>query len=64
MAQVSRGRLVTPAQLDSLVNEINALPEPQPLVNSIKLWAHWLAPTILVILLAIFWTGRKLNGTF
>ncbi len=64
MAKVSRGRLVTPAKLDELVKEINALPEPQPLVDSIKLWAHWLAPTILVILLALFWIGRKLNGTF
>ncbi|MFT6865162.1 MAG: hypothetical protein ACJAVK_003736 [Akkermansiaceae bacterium] len=64
MAKVSRGRLVTPAKLDDLVKEIKALPEPQPLVDSIKLWAHWLAPTILVILLAIFWIGRKLNGTF
>lgn len=64
MAKVSRGRLVTPAQIDALVKEINALPEPQPLVNSIKLWAHWLAPTILIVLLALFWIGRKLNGTF
>jgi len=64
MAKVSRGRLVTPDKLDTLVKEINALPEPQPLVNSIKLWAHWIAPTILIILLAIFWIGRKLNGTF
>ncbi len=64
MTKVSRGRLVTAAQLEELVKEINALPEPQPLVNSIKLWAHWLAPTILVILLSLFWMGRKLNGTF
>ena len=64
MTKVSRGRLVTAAQLEELVNEINALPEPQPLVDSIKLWAHWLTPTILVILLSLFWMGRKLNGTF
>ncbi|MDB4369616.1 hypothetical protein N9Z19_02215, partial [Akkermansiaceae bacterium] len=64
MAKVSNGRLVTPSQLDALVNEIKALPEPQPLVNSVKLWAHWFAPTLLVILLALFWIGRKLNGTF
>jgi hypothetical protein len=64
MTKVSRGRLVTAAQLEDLVKEINALPEPQPLVDSIKLWAHWLAPTILVILLSLFWMGRKLNGTF
>jgi len=64
MTKVSRGRLVSATQLEELVQEINTLPEPQPLVNSIKLWAHWLAPTILVILLSLFWMGRKLNGTF
>ncbi len=64
MAKVSRGRLVTPAKLDELVKEINALPEPQPLVNSVKLWANWIAPAILITLLALFWIGRKLNGTF
>ncbi|MFT6180509.1 MAG: putative membrane protein [Paracoccaceae bacterium] len=64
MAKVSRGRLVTPEKLDALVKEINALPEPQPLVDSVKLWAHWIAPAILITLLACFWIGRKFNGTF
>ncbi len=64
MTKVSRGKLVTPSQLDALVNEIKALPEPQPLVTSLKLWAHWFMPALLVVLLALFWIGRKLNGTF
>ncbi len=64
MAKISRGRLVTPAKLDELVKEINALPEPQALITSIKIWAHWITPAILITLLAIFWIGRKLNGTF
>lgn len=64
MAKITRGRVVTAAQLDDLVNEINALPEPQPLVDSVKLWANWIAPAILIVLLALFWIGRKFNGTF
>ncbi len=64
MSQISRGRIVTAEKIDELVKEINALPEPQPLVNSIKLWAHWLAPVILITLLSLFWIGRKLNGAF
>lgn len=64
MAKITNGRVVTAAQLDDLVKEINALPEPQPLVDSVKLWAHWLAPTLLILLLSLFWIGRKLNGTF
>lgn len=64
LAKVSKGKVVTANQLDQLVTEINALPEPQPLITSTKLWAHWIAPTFLIILLALFWVGRKLNGTF
>lgn len=64
MAKITKGRIVSPGQLADLVKEINALPEPQPLVTSIKLWATWPAPTILIILLVLFWTGRKFNGTF
>lgn len=64
LAKVSKGKVVTANQLAQLVSEIDALPEPKPLVTSTKLWAHWLAPTLLIILLAVFWIGRKLNGTF
>ena len=64
MSKISRGRMVTAEKIDELVKEINALPEPQPLVTSIKLWAHWLAPVILITLLSLFWVGRKLNGAF
>ena len=64
MVKVSRGGLISPNQLGDLVTKITSLPEPQPLVTALKLWAHWLAPTILIVLLSIFWMGRKLNGTF
>jgi len=64
MARVSRGRVIQPAQLAELVKEINALPEPRPLESRIPLWSHWGTVTALVVLLGIFWAGRKLNGAF
>ena len=64
MARVSRGRIIQPAQLAELVKEITALPEPRPLESRIPLWSHWATLAALITLLAIFWTGRKLNGTF
>lgn len=64
MARVSRGRVVQPAQLGDLIKEINALPEPRPLESRIPLWSHWGTLAALITLLGIFWTGRKLNGTF
>ena len=64
MAKVSRGRVIQPAQLADLIQEINALPEPRPLENRISLWSHWATVAALVTLLGLFWIGRKLNGAF
>ena len=64
MAKVSRGRIVQPAQLADLIQEITALPAPRPLENRIPLWSHWATIAALVTLLGIFWIGRKLNGAF
>ncbi|MEO0018586.1 MAG: hypothetical protein RLZZ522_1869 [Verrucomicrobiota bacterium] len=64
MAKVSRGRVIQPAQLADLIQEINALPAPRPLENRIPLWSHWATVAALVVLLGIFWIGRKLNGAF
>ena len=64
MARVSRGRTIQPAQLADLIKEINALPEPRPLETRIPLWSNWITLASVVVLLGIFWTGRKLNGAF
>ncbi len=64
MARVAKGRLMTGDKLASLVKEIHALPEPKPQETRTPLWSHWLTATLLITLLALFWVGRKLNGTF
>lgn len=64
MAKVSKGRIIQPDQLAELIKEITALPEPRPLENRIPLWSHWGTVLALVVLLGVFWVGRKLNGAF
>lgn len=64
MAKVAHGRSIQPDQLGDLVKEIRALPEPRPLENRIQLWSHWAAVALVVLLLGIFWAGRKFNGAF
>ena len=64
MARISRGRMISPEQLPDLIKEITALPEPRPIENRVALWSHWATVVVLVLLLAVFWTGRKLNGAF
>jgi hypothetical protein len=64
MARIARGRMISPDQLPDLIKEIEALPEPRPIENRISLWSHWVSVALVVGLLALFWTGRKLNGAF
>ena len=64
LAKISRGRLLQPDQIADLLEEIQTLPQPRPQVIPLKLWSHWIVAAALIALLAIFWVGRKLNGTF
>ena len=64
MAKVSKGSLITGDEITKLINEIKSLPDPQPNENRTPLWSHWLTAAALILLLTIFWIGRKLNGTF
>lgn len=64
LARVARGATIEPTTLDKLVRDIKALPEPRPVEMRHPLWSHWLTAATLIALLGIFWTGRKLNGTF
>jgi hypothetical protein len=30
----------------------------------VQLWSNWAVLIVMVVLLALFWVGRKLNGAF
>jgi len=64
IAQLTRGQFMehaTPAQIVSLVA---ALPQPELQERRVQLWAHPLWSGLLMLLLGIFWAGRKLVGAF
>jgi hypothetical protein len=64
ITRITRGRIIQPDQIPSLINEINALPQPRPIISRTALWSHWATLTTLIALLATFWTARKLSGQF
>jgi hypothetical protein len=64
LARVARGTVIDPSNLAQLVRDVSALPEPRPVELRHPLWSHWATAASLIFLLGIFWTGRKLNGTF
>lgn len=64
MTRVSKGQLLEGDRISNISKAIKALPMPKPLETRTPLWSHWLTATCLILLLASFWIGRKLNGTF
>ncbi len=63
IADVTGGKLVAASEMPSLLETIGALPEPAPDVRRVRLWCHPTWMGLLVFLLALFWTGRKMVGT-
>lgn len=64
MTRVTKGAMISPDQLENLSSMINALPVRKPLENVIPLWAQIATMLTLIVLMGLFWTLRKLNGTF
>ena len=64
MSRISKGQLITPDKLNEITNLIDTLPAKSPLESRNPLWNHIILLITLITLLALFWTGRKLNGTF
>lgn len=63
MASITRGRMVKAEEIQRLIKEIRDLPVPPPMETRILLWCNPYTLSILILLLTLFWIGRKLNGT-
>ncbi len=64
MARVTGGEVILAKDIKGIASRINALPVKKPQEESIPLWAQIATMITLIVLLALFWTLRKLNGTF
>ncbi|WP_346187763.1 hypothetical protein [Rubritalea halochordaticola] len=64
MAKIANGQMLTPDQIPEIASIIDALPQRTPLETRVPLWAQLTTMIILIVLMSIFWVGRKLNGTF
>lgn len=62
MATISRGRVVPPEAIDGLISEIRKLPVPPPQEKRVLIWCHPATLILLLLLLTLFWVGRKWNG--
>lgn len=62
IAEVTRGELTTSHDLAGLVDRIAALPEPETVIQRVRLWSHPAWGGGIILLLGVFWTGRKIAG--
>ena len=64
IAQLTRGKLMSSVQPDDIVKAIAALPEPELEERRLLLWAHPAWAGFILLLLGMFWAGRKMAGAF
>ena len=62
IAKITRGKMVKTTEIREIFDEISELPDPEPRLKRIRLWAHIAWAGSLILLLCIFWSGRKLAG--
>jgi hypothetical protein len=62
IARVTRGKVIDSGRLDDVVASLASLPDPPPSVRRVQLWSHPVVAGLLVVLLGVFWIGRKAIG--
>ena len=62
IARVTRGQTIEPARLHKVIDSLSALPEPPPDIRRLQLWSHPATVGVMVVLLGVFWTARKVIG--
>jgi uncharacterized membrane protein len=62
IASLTGGASGGTGDLDAIVRKMALLPEPQPIEQRIELWSQWYTACAILILLAAYWSARKLSG--
>ena len=62
VADITGGKMLTTNNFQSLFRELTMLPQPEPRIKRIRIWAHPAWASSFILLLCVFWIGRKLNG--
>lgn len=44
------------------MQKLATMPEPEPVIVPLRIWSHPLWGGMIILLLGIFWTGRKFAG--
>ncbi len=58
----TQGKMVMTSQINDLFAAIDRIPDPKPRVKPIRLWANPFWAGLIILLLGVFWMGRKFAG--
>ena len=62
LSRVTGGKVVEPDKLDDVIRSLAELPEPAPSHRRLQLWNQPALALVFVLLLGVFWVGRKAIG--
>lgn len=62
IARISRGEMLASPDLETIQSRLAELPDAEPIEQRLRLWAHSIWIAVIVILMTIFWIGRKMVG--
>ena len=62
ISSITHGANFTTETFDKAIQQISVLPEPAPLEKRIRLWSEPFWGGIILLLLVVYWVGRKLAG--
>jgi hypothetical protein len=62
LSRVTGGKVVEADKLEEVVRSLAELPEPPPLVRRVPLWCHPVPAAAVIVLMGVFWVGRKVIG--
>ncbi len=62
IARVTRGKMVAADKTEEIVNSLANLSQQPPVTRRLQLWSHPLVGGLLVLMLGVFWVGRKAVG--
>ncbi len=62
LARVSKGEVLALDKMDKVFETLSRLPEPPLDIRRVQLWSHPLVAATLIVLMGLFWIGRKMIG--
>ena len=62
LASLSKGLFASYDRLADVVKQLSVLPDPKPMERRLRLWSDPRWGGFLLILLGLYWTGRKVAG--